>query len=360
MRRSIALVAIVSMLIVAGLRDAHLGIRAAIRKKITDLEVALDTKPPTAPADLVAGRAPVVWAVQNYYNRAQLTKHVMAPFDSTGGDLLVVYASSHGKLTFTPSDNFESTWIPLRPPTDFGPGNDLRSVFWYARNPKTGPNHIITMDLSSPCSLVISLFVIRGSDKLDPVEFASVIVSNSNAQTAVVQSPVIKTETPDDLLIGFGKSASGEDWNAGDGFALLPAASSNFLTAETGIAHMPGSFRAKFQVSEATDWQSALVAVRPDAASRPEGITLSWQASQDNVGVQNYILERCASADCTDFTQIGTSAGSSFVDQASLRMGSYRYRVRAVDAAGNRSPSSNVVTISAGEPVSALQTEDRP
>lgn len=366
--RLVALVALGLILIVAGLREAHFGIRGALarhpvvrlaRQKITDLEVALDAKPPTAPAGLIASRAPVVRAVQSYINSAHVTKHRTAPFDSTGGDLLVVYASSHGKLTFTPSDNFKNTWIPLGPPTDFGFGNDLRSALWYAKNPKTGPNHVFTIDLSTPYSLVISLFVIRGSDRLDPVDLASAIGSDADGRTAIVQSPVVVTDRPDDLLIGFSKAAWNVDWHAGDGFAFQRAASSDYLAAETGVAPMPGRFRVTFEVSEETDWQSALVAVRPDAAFRPESVTLSWQPSQDNVGVQNYIVERCAGTDCIDFTQTGTSADTSFVDQGSLRAGIYRYRVRAVDAAGNQSPGSNVVAISLGKPTLPLQTKVR-
>jgi hypothetical protein len=364
--RWIALVLVGMILIVAGLGRANpgLGIRNAVahnpilnlvRKKITDLEVALDTEPPTAPAGLVASRAPVVRAVQGYLNYEYVTKHVTAPFDSRGGDLIVVFATSHGKLTFSPSDNLKNTWIPLRPPTDYGFERDLRSGLWYAKNPKTGPNHVFAINISTPEPLVISLFVIQGSDRLDPIEFASAIGRNADGRTAIVQSPVITTEHPDDLLIGFGKAAWGVEWYAGNGFALQRAASSDYLAAETGLAPAPGRFRATFQVSELADWQSALVAVRPDPASRPAAVTLSWQPSQDNVGVQNYVVERCAGADCNDFAETGTSADTSFVDPISHRVGSYRYRVRAVDAAGNRSPSSNVVTISVDKP--RLQTK---
>jgi hypothetical protein len=367
--RWIALVALGLMLFVAGLGEAHLGlgIRNLVahhpivklaRKKITDLEVALDTEPPTAPVGLVASKAPVVRAVQSYLNYAYQTKHVTAPFDSTGGDLIVVFATSHGKLTFSPSDNLKNTWMPLRPPTDYGFGSDLRSALWYAKNPKTGPNHVFTMGLSAPEPLVISLFVIRGSDKLDPIEFASAIGRNADGRTAVVQSPVVATERPDDLLIGFGKAAWGVEWYAGNGFAVQGAASTDYLAAETGVAPLPGRFRATFQVSEEADWQSAVVAVRPDTASRPEAVTLAWHPSQDNVGVQNYIVERCAGADCNDFAQTGTSADTSFVDPVGRRVGSYRYRVRAVDAAGNRSLSSDIVAISVGK--SSLLTETLP
>ena len=37
----------------------------------------------------------------------------MAPFDSTGGDVLVVCAGTHEDTLLTPSDNFNNTWISL-------------------------------------------------------------------------------------------------------------------------------------------------------------------------------------------------------------------------------------------------------
>src|SRR5215472_742505 len=46
----------------------------------------------------------------------------------------------------------------------------------------------------------------------------------------------------------------------------------------------------------------------------PFGITVSWQASSDNVGVSGYRVERCAGAPCTNFSQVGTSGGTSFSD----------------------------------------------
>lgn len=358
MLRWVAFAALGLVPIVVGLKGAHLGIGSVVeqqpvvkfaRNKITDLEILFDHEPPTAPTGLAAGRTPSVQTVQGYITYDHITKHVTAPFDSTGGDLIVVYATTHGKRSFTPSDSFGNTWLPLAGPTDFSHGDDLRSVLWYAKDPKTGPNQVFTVDLSSPHSLVISLFVIRGADRRDPIDAVSAIADNADAPSAVVQSPGITTGHSDDLLIGFGKPRfSEQEWHAGDGFALQPAASSDFLEAETGLASQPGRYSATFQIDGQSNWQSALVAVRPGAPSEPQPITLSWRASHDFVGVTNYVIERCAGKDCDDFTQIGTSPDPSFVDHASLRSGSYRYRVRAVDLAGNQSTESNIVTISMG------------
>jgi hypothetical protein len=356
--RCITIIVLGLVLIVAGLKEAHLGIGTVIAqqpitklivKKLTGLEVLLDREPPTVPTGLVAGEAPFVQRVQSYITYDHVTKHVTVPFDSAGGDLIIVYATTHGKRTLTPSDNFDNVWVPLTPPTDFSHGDDLRSELWYAKNPKTGPDHVFTMDLSSPHSLVISLFVIRGADRVDPIDAVSAIGDDADTPSAFVQSPVVTTRHSDDLLIGFGKPRWSEGFNAGDGFQFQPEASSDFLAAESGLASTPGSYSATFRITGQSDWQSALVAVRPGIVAVPLPVTLSWQPSHDFVGVQNYIIERCEGADCDNFMPIGTSTDTSFVDRADLRGSHYRYRVIAVNAAGNRSLGSNGVTISVGD-----------
>jgi fibronectin type 3 domain-containing protein len=70
-------------------------------------------------------------------------------------------------------------------------------------------------------------------------------------------------------------------------------------------------------------------------------INLSWTASTDNVGVTGYRVERCQGAGCTNFAQIAAPATTTYSDTG-LGAGTYSYRVRATDAAGNLSPYSNV------------------
>ncbi len=71
-------------------------------------------------------------------------------------------------------------------------------------------------------------------------------------------------------------------------------------------------------------------------------INLSWTASTDNVGVTEYLVERCQGAGCNNFAQIGTTTGTTYNDTGLTANTSYSYRVRATDAAGNLSPYSNV------------------
>jgi fibronectin type 3 domain-containing protein len=73
-------------------------------------------------------------------------------------------------------------------------------------------------------------------------------------------------------------------------------------------------------------------------------------ASAETSGtISSYLVERCQGAGCTSFAQIGTSVTTAFSDTG-LGGGSYTYRVRAKDAAGNLSPYSNVASASIAAP----------
>jgi fibronectin type 3 domain-containing protein len=74
-------------------------------------------------------------------------------------------------------------------------------------------------------------------------------------------------------------------------------------------------------------------------------VALSWAASTDNVGVTGYEVERCSGAACTTFANITTTSATTYSD-TSLAVGSYSYRVRADDAAGNTSAYSNIASAS--------------
>jgi glucose/arabinose dehydrogenase/fibronectin type 3 domain-containing protein len=79
-------------------------------------------------------------------------------------------------------------------------------------------------------------------------------------------------------------------------------------------------------------------------------INLNWSASDDNVGVNAYRVERCPGADCTDFSEIAAPAATSYGDTAVTASTTYRYRVRAADISGNLSDYSTVVTATTPDP----------
>jgi fibronectin type 3 domain-containing protein len=79
-------------------------------------------------------------------------------------------------------------------------------------------------------------------------------------------------------------------------------------------------------------------------------INVTWIASTDNVGVTGYRVERCSGASCTNFVEVGTTPASPFGDTGLAAATTYRYQIRATDAAGNFSAYSSIVsaTTSAG------------
>ena len=79
-------------------------------------------------------------------------------------------------------------------------------------------------------------------------------------------------------------------------------------------------------------------------AAGSSAINLSWNAPSDNVGVTGYKIERCTGASCSNYSQIGTSTSTSFADSGLTASTTYRYRVRAHDAAGNNSGYSSVAS----------------
>src|SRR6185312_6237449 len=200
-----------------------------------------DTTPPSAPSNL-NGPAPIVQNVQGYINATWLTSHTTAPFDSTGGDAIVVFASSHAGVTMTPSDNFNNTWISVAGPTNTGTGFDLRSQIWYAKNPTVGPGQTFTLNLSAAQSLVMSVFVLKGSNVSNPIDVLSAIGDDAGTQSLSVASPNVITSNADDTLIGFVKSSVGETFTAGTGYMFEPAASSNFLAAENQAVVTKGTY----------------------------------------------------------------------------------------------------------------------
>ena len=87
-------------------------------------------------------------------------------------------------------------------------------------------------------------------------------------------------------------------------------------------------------------------------------IDLTWAAASDNVGVTLYRIERCSGAGCADFSEIATTAATSYSNTGLAAATSYTYRVRAQDAALNLGPYSGTAT--ASTPAPSLEHFERP
>lgn len=89
-----------------------------------------------------------------------------------------------------------------------------------------------------------------------------------------------------------------------------------------------------------------------EAPSQPKGlhsmgttattVDLMWSPSEDNVGVDHYIVYRESAG---VMNKIGTAANTSFMDKDLKANTSYKYVVTAVDLAGNESSRSDVLNV---------------
>lgn len=95
-----------------------------------------------------------------------------------------------------------------------------------------------------------------------------------------------------------------------------------------------------------TDTQAPTVPGTPSASGiTASSVNLSWSSSTDNVAVTGYDIFRAPGASGGTFASVGTSATPSFAGTGLTANTSYRFQVRARDAAGNLSGFSSPVTV---------------
>jgi hypothetical protein len=81
------------------------------------------------------------------------------------------------------------------------------------------------------------------------------------------------------------------------------------------------------------------------AVASGNNITISWNASTDaGSGVAGYQLDRCMGAGCVNFAQVVATPGLVQMDMGLMPSTLYRYRVRAMDMAGNFSGFSSIAS----------------
>jgi hypothetical protein len=198
----------------------------------------------------------------------------------------------------------------------------------------------------------------RGVDATNPVD-RTVAAQGDSASSS---SGAITTTAANDLLVGGNLSAVGLTTGAGASFANRVVTVPDGDILEDRVANTVGSYSADAPLSAGGPWIMQMVAFRAAGGSStgdtqpptaPTGLTaaaagttvnLTWTASTDNTGVASYVVDRCQGAGCTTFTQTGTSATTAYSVTGLTASTSYSFRVRAVDAAGNMSGYSNVVT----------------
>ena len=120
--------------------------------------------------------------------------------------------------------------------------------------------------------------------------------------------------------------------------SVSPAVTSTYTLTCTGTAGSV-SKSTTITVSPPSDTTppSAPTSLTGLTSSVPS-VALSWSPSTDNVGVTGYNIYRGG-------VQIGTSASTSYTDSAVAFSTTYSYFVKAYDAAGNVSLSSNTISV---------------
>ena len=146
------------------------------------------------------------------------------------------------------------------------------------------------------------------------------------------------------------QASGGVAWsNAETGYYLYKVPNGSFLV----IGACDGEATSDISTAQTVDTQApSIPAGLLATVVSSSQINLLWTASTDNVGVTGYQVERCQGIGCTTFLQISVPTAPFFNNTGLTASTMYRYRVRAVDGAGNVSGYSTIAE--ATTPVQAL------
>jgi chitodextrinase len=215
-------------------------------------------------------------------------------------------------------------------------------------------------------ALAVGDFTGDGTPDIAVADFGNglVVLRNVTAPTRAPAAPTLTTATADRAAVNLTWSAPSTAGGAPSGYRVYrgTASGNETLLATLGTAT---SFADNTAVPGTTYWyqvsavdsrgEGARSSERSSAIPNPDAaaptapgslalvvagtsqLALDWSPSTDNVGVTGYRVYRnnslIATASTTQFLDSGLAAGVS-----------YSYRVTAIDAAGNESPSSSSIT----------------
>jgi chitodextrinase len=122
---------------------------------------------------------------------------------------------------------------------------------------------------------------------------------------------------------------------------LTPGTTYRYQVRARDAAMLWSGYAGPLNATTSTDTQAPSVptGVVANVQSATQ-INLTWNASTDNIAVAGYIVERCVGSGCTSFTQLATSSTTTYNNSGLTPNTTYRYQVRAVDAAPNTSGPS--------------------
>src|SRR3989338_2523425 len=184
-----------------------------------------------------------------------------------------------------------------------------------------------------------------------PPTISSISVSSLTQNSATISWT---TNEPADTQVEYGLTTSyGSQTTLNTSQVTAHSQSLSGLSASTLYHYRVKSKDASKNLATSGDFTFTTTVLDTTAPSVPSNLTasvisssqinLSWTASTDAVGVTGYRVERCLGSTCTTFTQIATPTGTTYNDTLLTAATTYRYRVRANDAAGNLSGYSSIV-----------------
>jgi hypothetical protein len=326
-----------------------MGQSGSLASGFTYVVTAVVTAPGNFAGTLMGTTIPTYVSGQQYYNATAGTSHTSSPFNSTGADLLLMFIGCHNNTVFTITDNFGNTWLPLAGPaykvgTAFFP---MEGEFFYVPNATTGAGHTITIALSQPEPLTMSIAALSGDNIYSPIDAYSFITGDNGTIAKYIASSPLTTSQPNDLLLGIIKGFNNNTYTAGTGYTSQPASTGLNFSAETGTVSSVGNYSSSFTASIGDFWQTVIAAIAP----KPNEAVFSWIASTpaSNGGpIANYFIERCTGVGCSNFSQIASVAGTTltYTDTSIVSETVYNYRVRALNQAGTFSDYSSVQALS--------------
>jgi len=247
---------------------------------------------------------------------------------------------STGPIKDTGDANYINAWKFRTASTQFG---TIVSMSVYVSGPvSAAPNNQLQVAIYSDAGGVPgSLIVSSASRTISPNAWNTAALSGSLLpNTSYWLAYNTNSIQVSDNNVPVGATGSGQQvWRARtfgswpSTFGAVQGSSSNI--GSIYITYSPGA-----GVSDTTP-PTVPANLQASAASATQ-INLSWNGSTDNVAITGYKLERCQGSSCTNFAQVATPTATSFNDTNLMANTTYRYRVRATDAAGNLSNYSSI------------------
>ena len=275
------------------------------------------------------------------------------------GDLLAGWfaqydSSGHVQVT----DNVNGPWTRSSAATTFGSASGDIALF-YVQNAAAAPSGLtITISATNATYLQGSASDFSGIAATNSLDATSIAKGNSASADTGMTAPVSAGEF---ALSGFMTGGGPGTVSVGNGLTLRDHNGSYGVDDASGPVTANGGVHAVWTLQNATDWYTMVAVFRassgtstpPDmqppstpaglkaTAVSPQSVSISWNASTDNVGVTGYTVYR-------NGTSLGTTGGSttSYTDSTVAPSTTYSYTVDAFDAAGNHSPQSAALSVS--------------